>query len=501
MRTLKTTWPSLVLSVLFLAALGMRIYHINEPPLDFHATRQYRSLLIARGYYYESLASIPEWQRQVARINLERQGVLEPPVMERLTATIYRTVGREQYWIPRALSILFWLFGGGFLYLIARKIMESSAALFSAAFYLLLPFAVVASRSFQPDPLMILLLLASLYAILRYTELPSLGHLILMILLAAGVIFIKPISLFVIYTVVLILAVYQRGLKKNLTDPKFLVFFPLTFLPTATFYFYGILATGTLRTQAQASFLPQLLIDPFYWKGWLENIHLVVGHAIFILALIGVLLFRKGLPRVFMIGLWAGYVLFCLVFNYHIATHDYYHLQLIPIVALSLGPMAGVIYERLRDLNHEWYWRLALWLVLLLALGLTLNSARTQLAGNAFMSKIMLAEEIGEQVQHSTSTVYLASDYGLSLEYHGELSGEPWPLVSDLEWERLAGVSVMDAEQRFTDLFAIDSPDYFIILDLGEFDQQIDLKEFLTRNYPVISDSAHYIIFDLKRRQ
>ncbi|OGO25058.1 MAG: hypothetical protein A2W33_07635 [Chloroflexi bacterium RBG_16_52_11] len=497
---LKTTWPLLAIAVLFLAALGIRVYRINEPPLDFHATRQYRSLLIARGYYYEGLASIPEWKRQVARINLERQGVLEPPVMERLTSYIYRIAGSEPYWIPRTLSILFWLIGGGILYLIAKKIMDGSAALFSTVFYLFLPFAVVASRSFQPDPLMIMLLLASLYAILQYTKLPSLGRLVVVIVLSAFAIYIKPISLFVIYSVFVMIAVYQQGIKRSLTDPRLLSFLVLTFLPTATFYFYGILVTGTLREQARSSFLPQLLIDPFYWKGWLNNIHQVVGLASFIGALLGVMLFRRGLPRVFMMGLWVGYVLFCLVFNYHIATHDYYHLQLVPIVALSLGPMAGVVYVRLKELNPDWHWRVALWTIMFLALVLALNTARTQLSDNTFGAKVKIAEEIGERVHHSTNTVYLASDYGLSLEYHGELSGEPWPLISDLEWERLAGITVMDAEQRFDHLFVEDLPDYFIIVDQYEFDQQRDLIVFLTRNYPVMSNSEHYIIFDLQRK-
>jgi len=49
-----------LLAVLFVIALGLRFYQIGEPPLDFHATRQYRSLLIARSFYYESLTTLPE---------------------------------------------------------------------------------------------------------------------------------------------------------------------------------------------------------------------------------------------------------------------------------------------------------------------------------------------------------------------------------------------------------------------------------------------------------
>src|SRR6059058_1410757 len=72
----------LIITMLFIIAFGIRLYHIDEPPLNFHATRQYRSLLIARGFYFETTNSIPEWEKQVASISKQRQGILEPPVME-----------------------------------------------------------------------------------------------------------------------------------------------------------------------------------------------------------------------------------------------------------------------------------------------------------------------------------------------------------------------------------------------------------------------------------
>jgi len=159
--------------LLFVVALGLRLYHINEPPLNFHATRQYRSLIIAREYYFASSTSVPEWEKQVAFYSRQKQGTLEPPIMEFLVSIGYRFLGGEHVWIPRLLSSLFWLIGGGFLYLVGKRIADADAALFGTTFYLFLPFAVVASRSFQPDPLMVMLMLASVFAILRYYDAPS----------------------------------------------------------------------------------------------------------------------------------------------------------------------------------------------------------------------------------------------------------------------------------------------------------------------------------------
>ena len=489
-----------LLASVFLIALAIRLFNIGDPPLDFHPTRQYRSLVISRGYYYQSQASIPEWKREVARINMEKQGILEPPVMELIVSNAYRIAGGENFWISRAFTILFWLVGGVLLYRIARRIADPFAALFAAAFYLLLPFAVTASRSFQPDPLMIMLLLAGILAVLRYDEGPSIPRLEAAVFLAAAAIFVKPVSSFAIYTVFISLSLYRHGLMKAITHTRFLLFFPVTLLPSLLFYVYGILNTQVMLAQTQTSFLPGLLIDPFYWRGWLTNINTVVGYPSFLLALLGVLLFRSGQPRVFVVGWWAGYVLFCLVFNYHIATHDYYHLQLVPLVGLSLGPLASLVAHRLLDANPAWYERAGIAAILLAGLALTLYSGLSRLASHGSETEVRVAEEVGADVDHSTRTVYLDSDYGLSLEYHGELSGVPWPLLSDLEWERLARMPVFEAGERFETDFAADQPDYFIVMDMYEYEQQDDLKGFLTQNYSVLAQNDNYLIFDLQGR-
>jgi len=491
----------LVLTCLFVVALGIRLYHFNDPPLNFHATRQYRSLIIARGFYFEHLAAIPGWEKQVANLNRQRQGILEPPVMEILAAGGYFVMGGEHYWIPKLLSTSFWLLGGLFLYWIARRITDASAALFAIAFYLFLPFAVVASRSFQPDPLMVMLLLASILAVLRYDEQPTRSRLAILIGLSAAAIFIKPVSLFAIFVVFALISFRRQGVKKSISTPSFYAFFMLSLLPTILFYLaYGLFLGGGLREQARSSFLPGLLLDPFFWKGWLDNIQSVIGLPALVGAFLGVMLFRKGLPRLVILGLWIGYVLFCLTFDYHIATHDYYHLQLIPIVALALGTVFATLLGRLLELNRDLFWRTGVWTVLLLALALSLASAWSRMADSTWRAEVGSAEQVGELVRHSTDTVFLASDYGLSLEYHGELSGQPWPLVSDLQWETLAGVPSPKAPERFDTWFAKDSPRYFIVMDLRELEQQQDLKAFLTQNYPILSQGDDFLVFDLQQK-
>src|SRR5215470_7146250 len=83
----------LVIAFLFIGALGIRLYHINEPPLDFHATRQYRYFLEARKYYYDALQSVPDWKKQIAVINKQTEGTLEPTIMPFIVSLAYRVTG------------------------------------------------------------------------------------------------------------------------------------------------------------------------------------------------------------------------------------------------------------------------------------------------------------------------------------------------------------------------------------------------------------------------
>jgi hypothetical protein len=490
----------LILVLLFTVGLGLRLIRIDDPPLNFHATRQYRSLIIARGLYVERVTAIPEWRREVARTNMQKQGILEPPIMEYLASIGYHLAGGERYWIPRLLSVLFWMVGGGCLYRIAQKVAGAEAALLSLGLYLFLPFGIIASRSFQPDPLMVMLILGSLYAIMRYDETPSRNRLGWVTLVSALALLVKPISLFVIFTVFLTLSVNRQGVKRSLTGFDNMIFFLGTLLPTLVFYLSGILFTGIMEIQARSSFLPQLLLTIFFYKGWLKNLAIVIGVPVFLLSMGCLLLLMLLHKRSSWLvkGMWVGYIIFCLVFNYHIATHDYYHLQLIPIVSLTVGAAAAQISARLQ--RNGWQGHLLGWvgMVAVIVLGLWNPVFRVQSPVQNLETQIQVAQEVGLHVDHSLDTIYLAADYGTSLEYHGELSGYPWPLLSDLAWERLAGDEVLTAQDRFEEWFSGRSPAYFIVLDMYELTQQPDLAGFLNDNFPLLVAKDTYRIYRLQ---
>ena len=421
---------------LFITALGIRLYRITDPPFDFHPVRQYHSMLIVRSNFFESLDSVPEWRKQIARLNEQHLARVEPRITEFLTLVAYRLIGAEYTWIPRLFTSIFWLVGGVFIYLLSKEIISNDAAIISTAFYLFLPFGVSASRSFQPDPLMIMMFLAGIFAIYQYYANPSPSKLVIAAIISGLAILVKIVCLFTIFSAFISLSLYKHRLKKTIFHPHLIIFSAISILPFGLYFLYGYFIAGFLRAEVGGRILPQLILTKDYWGSWLTQIDQVVGYTALIGGLLGILVIRNNSARTLLMGLWGGYFIFGLVFTYHITTHDYYQLQFIPIIALSIGPVCALIVTQLGQYHQNWYWRAALLGILLFAVSLSLYKTRWRVINTGYEHEVKIAQEIGELVNHSTQTIYLAPHYGMPLIYHGELSGLGCPSVTRWYWAR-----------------------------------------------------------------
>jgi hypothetical protein len=523
--------------LLFATAFGIRLHNIDKPPLDFSTIRQYQNAHIARGIFYDTNDSISEEKKHIAKTNMERMGfVLEPRIIEQAAVSGYRLAGAEHLWIPRVLSSIFWIVGGIFLHLTARMLYPPGVALFSTFFYLFLPYSILSSRIFQPDPLMVMMMLFSIFMVLKYDENPSLQNLIIAAIIAAVAVLIKPYCVFIIFGAFFSLAVLRMGFWKASLDRNTILYGLLIILPTFIYYFLGFLIKGGfLGEHAKGSFLPHLLIYPPFWSGWLTMIGQVVGYAAFFLAVLGLLMIKPGRPKALLSGLWIGYFIFGISATFQIHTHNYYTMPFIPIVALSLGPLAAMVIKRLTPLSSapaKIFMFTLVCALIILGLGLSisklplkhmLSDYKSELRKAAlFMgvtpefSKFLvddskdtlrIAKEIGEHVEHSTNNVFLTPHFGRVLAYHGEFGGLPWPTSRSLYGRRLRGAKTPDIKKDFTSeyieilyqgKFIRYTPDYFIVTDFPEFEKQAELREYLKNNFPVLVRNDDYLIFDLR---
>ncbi len=512
----------LVLCLFFFAAVGIRIYRLKEPPLEVHVGRQHHSAIIARAWYFEGNDSIPQWRQRVASANKEATGLREPPLMELLSVLGYRLAGGEHLWIPRLLSIVFWTAGGVFLYQLVKGSADADAAVLSTLFYLFVPFGVSSSRTFMPDPLMVALFVVGTFLLWRYFDRPSIGSFVVATAASASAVFVKSFCLLPLVCVFVCLSVRKKQASLHVMAARAALFAILVLVPVLLYLLYmsvtaqaeQILLTG------RAVFQPSLLIRPFFWAGWLAKISQVVTLPAFLAAVVGIVIFRKGMPRALVFGLFLGYFVYGLAFSYPAYTHHYYHLQLVPIVAISLGPAAAGLMRCLvtaiafTKLRRAYVCSVVLAAVVLAAFSYVYGRrtlALRRLSGPQrrsqsfvyavnpdFQDIVREAQEIGKTVGQSSKTimVYPSRIYC----YHGDFAGKSWPDLATLRAWKQRGRPELTARERFDAEYAAWSPEYFVIVNLVELDAQPDLAEFLARNHRLVRRTDTYIIYDLRQR-
>ncbi len=524
----------IILAIAFLAAAAVRLYNIDAAKLYFSPTRQYYSFCIAKGFYFQSADLIGQQARKIAAINKEALDDKEPPVTEYLVALIWRIVGGQNHWAPSLICSAFWLVGGVFVFLIAQKYTAAVPAAIATAFYLLCPFGILISRSFQPETLMTMMFLGSIYTIFNYYQNQSPKRLFIMGLVSGLAILVKVSIIFPIWAAFIAPGICKNSLRRTIFSRRHLAFIILGIGPAFVYYSYLAICTDEVRMVAQSVFAPQLLLDSFFWTGWLNQLGSVVGFIPIAAAVFGILLVRDKTVKSILIGLALGYLAYALIFTYTTATHDYYQVQMIPIVILATSPVIAFFLDQLRYKNSRHHQSaLAVGLLLLIALlglltGIKTGAFRSE---NRFLKPSLVfaykcfgmrpdhlaqysadypefierAEKIGCAVNHSDKTISLALT--VPLWYYGDYAGYRWPrhhhwpfpdsigsIGTGAKWSKYRGLS---AAKLFEEHFARFAPEYFIVATPGDFEKQKSLKEFLYGKFKVLVHEEKYLIFDL----
>jgi hypothetical protein len=486
---------TIALVLVFCVAFAIRLYDLTDLPLDFHPTRQLLSAIKARGLYYETQPNgIPTWKLETAIRMAKLKADVEPVVFEHLVAFTYRFTG-EQLWIARIYTSLFWLIGGIFLFMLARQFVSFEGALVAIIYYLIFPYAIIASRSFQPDPLMVALILAFWWMFERWTRSSSWIEALLAALLGGLAIFIKFPAAFFVIGGALGLALSRFTLRDMLRNTQVWILAIVGAIPALIYLIYGIFIRGDLASQFSGRFVPALLLSPYNYLEWETKANMAAGGVFIMLGLLGFFLLQDRRLRIFLYGLWASYLLFGLFFDYHIATHDYYHLPLIPIVGLSLAPMGDWFFARLTESQVQGWARSALYLILIYGLFSVIWDVRNQMKAVDYRPQAAIWEQIGQKFDEGTRVIALTQDYGSRLQYWGWRTVSTWPYTGDVGYANIRG-----GVFTFDDLFNRYSSkmQYFLVTDFEEFNRQPRLKERLVNTYPVVFQGDGYLIFDLK---
>ncbi len=489
----------IILLVLFLlAGLGIRLIDLDDLPLDFATTRQLHSYIMARGIYFEmdtpATNAIPAETRQFAITTGQSEPQIEPPIMEYLVAFIYRLVGHEDMMVARLLSILFWIIGAIPLFLLARKLTSLNGAFVALAVYLFNPFGTVASRSFQPDPLMVMAIIWALYFQFRWAEEDNLKNALLAGIFTGLALFIKASAVFFV-GVPMIGLVFSQGLWKSLKNWRVWLIAGISLVPTILYYWISATVGGDSGAIFGARWVPVLFTDPKWYLKWFMMAKFVVGYYPIVIALLGFFFLSEKKSKVFFFCMWLGYLLYGFMFAYHIYTHDYYHLPLIPIIALGFGFVAAQLFNLLENRPLHWLSRILVMLLFLFAVGLNVMKSRGDMVGESFRHEAKYWKDLGDTIGQRSSVIALTHDYGYRLNYWGFIQPELWPTRGDLTVKQLIG----STDPEFETLFRMrtEGKHYFLVTLLGELEGQPALSEYLFAHYPYQEGDGYYL-FDLK---
>jgi len=486
---------NLIVIMLFVLGFGIRMVDLTDLPLDFHPTRQFLSATKARGMYYQYASDVPEWQREIAVQRWKDADVFEPTVVEPIVAGLYLLFG-EHLWLARIASSVYWLLGGLALFALSKRIASVDGAIVALSFYLFLGFGVIASRSFQPDPMMVGLILGGLWAFYRWDDERTWKWAVITGLLSGMAIFVKTIAVLPLLGAFAFILLSTRGLKQSVRDPQVWALAIITVLPTALFMIDSLYISRSSNLSTNLRFFPSFWTDPTFYVRWKNMIGNTLGFGAFLMALLGIFLAKPGRDRSLLLGLLAGYIVYGFLFSYHFITHNYYQLPLFVFIPLSLAFVGKSLFQKLEEVNAaSVFVRLSVAGIILFALAFEMWNVRVELVRDENRAEPQFWADLGEKLGRSSSVIGLTQDYGNRLAYWGWKVTEQWPTTGDQNLRELAGVA-----KSFDEIFSerVEGKDYFVITNFNQFDSQPDLKDKLFNTYSILEEGPDYIIFDLQ---
>jgi 4-amino-4-deoxy-L-arabinose transferase-like glycosyltransferase len=420
--------------------------------------------------------------------------VKSPPLIETLTALTYLPDGRERVWVATLLTSVAWIAGGLFLFDLCRRLPGGrGGATLATAYYWLNPFSIVVSRSFQHEALMMLAFLIALWSLVALDAPRSWWRTAVAGVIAGVAVLAKPgIFLFPLMAAYLALALGSRGLRRTILSPKPLIYALLLAGPS-------LLYVWLLLPGESHQLMPKLLLSANYYRGWAVQIGLVVGWVSLLAGLGGaVLLLRSRTPYALLgISLFLGSVAYSLVFSYATMTHDYYHVPMLPAVAVGLSGL-GTLTRRMPDWRTK---HLAFRLVIGLALlagSLLYSLSAFEPLRRAGAGDASVYEESGRLIGHGSRVICMSPGYGKPLTFHGWLIAHPWPDHFDKSYEKLRTGTVLSDAERWQRMVAADQPTHFVITDHAEMNWHPDLASLLHERYRECYRTKDVVIYDLR---
>lgn len=341
-----------ILLIILLGAFIARLYRFSGPIADWQAWRQVDTSSVSRNFIkygfdilqprFDDISNVPS-----GKDNPLGYRFVEFPIYNIFQAGFYNIAGAftiEES--GRIVSIVSSLLSIVFIYLLVRKYSDSTAAIFSAAFFAFLPFNIYYGRSILPDPTMSMASLGGIYFFDKWLEnyksktpINRIWFFTSLIFTAAALL-LKPYAIFFILPIIYL--IYNKfGLnfykKWQLYIYAILTITPLIFWRIWMMrYPEGIPASDWLFNGGNIRFKGAF----FYWLFADRIGRLILGYWGLVILGFGIIsVARKKLmsKNLFFISFLASSLLYLFVIARGNVQHDYYQILIMPALSIFLG--------------------------------------------------------------------------------------------------------------------------------------------------------------------
>jgi 4-amino-4-deoxy-L-arabinose transferase-like glycosyltransferase len=487
-----SAWVYICIIAIFVLGTGLRFIDLTDPPLDYFPQRQLRGAIIARAIYYQLLPSADPAIRDQAVYLANTMDKNEPAVFEGIVALTYLVTGGEHLWVARIYAIVFWLLGGIALYALARRMTSPIAAIAPLIYYFFLPWSVIFARIFQPDLPMMMLTLWVAYTLYRWGETPTWKWAVLTGLLAGLAGYVKLPAVFPIIVMLFGVVLATLGFKKAIKSHQVWVMAALFIIFPAVYYLFVIPDWSGAYVNFTIGLLKNLIQPSFYMR-WIIFAGGLVDLGVAIISFIGIWLLPQK-ARIIPLALWVGYALYGLAFPHHIITHEYYSIPLIPAIALSLAPVANLVFSHINHYGRGV--RLILAAVLVFSVAYSGWMARSILLSKNYRDETAGWIKVGQALPKEGNIIGITHEQGYRIAYYGWRHVTPWPYTAEDESPLAYNPDPMgEFAIRFEN--AVKGQDYFVVTLFNDLDAQPMLKAYLFDHFPIYSQGDGYLIFDL----
>jgi len=470
----------ILLSLILILGFAVRLYKIGNPIADWHSWRQADTASVSRVYVQQGInLLLPKFHDisniQTGIFNPQGYRMVEFPFYNALNAILavnFKSISLEVW--ARLITICTALTTSFFLYLIGKRLMGRWMGIFSAFFYLFIPYNIYFTRVILPDPMGVMFGVISLWAFLEFTE--SNKKILIYI---SGIFFgcamlIKPYLGFYLFPIIY-LAIKKYGLKIFFKDKKIIfgtiIFLILSFVPFFLWRAWEAKFPEGIPFYIWAFNGNLIRFKPSWWY-WIfgERLgHLILGSLGLIPFIFGIL--NTKVKNLFIQVFLAGALFYVIVVADANVMHDYYQILIIPALALSLA--AGTIYLWKNQVFNLILTRT----ILVISIGVMLITGWNQIVGDYNINHPEIVEAGTEVDKITPKNALVVAPYNGDTAFLYQTNRWGWPALDG---------SIDDIIKE--------GASYYVSVDLGSSDTKMIESRFIT-----IEKTDKYIIINLLR--